>query len=182
MLNEIDLENDMSSPYFVINKETCHQFESDMKSIGAEVEGTYGAWSFYCKGVILEEPKSEVSMEKSTYSEDDYSMFDSVFNFSDWTIKSQNLNFTAKIRKSNIWDHLGLSSYKKIHKDLDYRYKCEGDNGSFFNSILGSIQLLMAKECLYYFKIENGVLNLKFEADQTFISEFKDLRKLIKEG
>lgn len=182
MLNEIELENEMSSPYFLINKVTCHQFETEMEALGADVQGTYGAWSFFCKGEIVEKPESQVSMSKSIYSEDDYSMFDSVFNYSEWTIKSNNLDFLAKTRKTNFLDRLGLSSYKKINKELNYRFKCKGKKGPFFNSLLESVQVLMAKEFLSYFRIENGILSLKFEADQTFIAEFRELRNLIKEG
>lgn len=177
MLKEIDIENEKLSPYFMVNKEVCVQFESKMKEVGAHVKGTYGAWSFYCKAEFNDSPKAKVGIEKSKYTRDDYSMFQSVFNLAEWTIESPNLNFEAKGRKSNLLDGLGITGYKKLYPKLGYGFKCKGKNIKTLKIYLDHIMPLLQHEVLDYFKIEEGVMKVNFESDNNYLDVFIKLRK-----
>lgn len=180
MLKEIDIENEKLSPYFMVNKEVCIQFENYMTEAGAHVEGTYGAWSFYCKAEFKESPISKIGIEKSKYTRDDYSMFQSVFNIAEWTIESQNLNFIAKGRKSNFVDRLGITAYKKLYPNFGYSFKSKSKNKELFKRILDLLQPLMVNNVMDYLRIENGELKIQFENDNNHLELFVSLRNLIK--
>lgn len=180
MLKAIDIENEKSSPHFHLNKSVCLEIEKNLAAEGAMVSGTYGAWSFYCTADFKDNPKAKVAVEKSSYTQDDYSLFQSVFNLSTWTIYSHQLKFSARIRKANILDKLGLSSYSKLFPDLNYYGNCKKSKQDLFGSICSSIKPLMQSQALYYFKIQDAKLILKFEKDHTFLSEFIELRDQFK--
>lgn len=180
MLKEIDLENEKSSPYFLVHKELCEEFENEINEANGSVHGTYGAWSFYCEGNFETAPKSKVSLLKSPDKLDAYSMFQNIYSLSEWTIESPMLNFLSKGRKSNFLDNLGLSSYKKLFPKFSYHFKTQSKNQSLVKSLLSCIEALLQQNEVDSFRIEDGVLTLKFESNKAYLNQLLEMRKLLK--
>jgi hypothetical protein len=59
---------ELSSPFYVENKEKCEEYESFIQEIGGESKGYYNAYSYNVMGTVDSRSKWQLRLKKSTFS------------------------------------------------------------------------------------------------------------------
>ena len=141
--------NELSSPFFKKNKESCEKFLKFIESLGGEVNGRYNAFSYHLLGKVKRKNQWNLRFKKSSYSSGSLllsSKYQSLSFVSEWFADDIMLNCPKfKIRKKNKFDFIKkyiFSNLWKLKEHENYIIECvESDNFYIFNlnEILSSL-------------------------------------------
>ena len=72
---------ELSSPFYVENKEKCEEYESFIQEIGGESKGYYNAYSYNAMGTVDSTSKWQLRLKKATRSSTAAATIDTMTNW-----------------------------------------------------------------------------------------------------
>ena len=172
--------SEMSSPYFVRNKEFCDEFESFVTEKNGKVKGNYNAWSFSIIGKVTDPNIWTLNYKKATFTSGNLFLSTKTQNMltsAEW--KTKNLfDSNFKVRRKNMADFFNLQISKSL-STLNFSDEYVIDNKIQHNDYLDEMFIMLKPlfEAKEIYEIENINDNFRIEL-RTEKHHFKIFEKL----
>jgi hypothetical protein len=173
------------SPYFILNKIFCEEFEDFILERNGKVKGSYNAWSFSIAGKICDPNIWILNYKKSTYSSGNLMLStkgQNVLTSAEW--KTKNIfEPKFKIRRKKFTDLLSLKLTRTL-STLDYSNKYVVDiqkqNDRAFKKLLNTLKPLFISEEIYEIENVGKKFRVELRTDQHHFKIFNQLAELAK--
>ena len=155
--------DELSSPYFRLNKDVCEEFEGFILSQNGQISGKYNAFSYHVNGT-LEHPKSEITIKKSSYTTQGNLFLredNGLLVRSEWRIHLQKQPLKIKIKRR--WGRLKLNK-KKV-------------NSPFFKEILSMLENYLND--IYCIILIEEELIIEWRCEELYLNKFAEIRQYI---
>lgn len=172
-VKSIASSQELSSPFYQLNKEFCTKVESYVLNKNGEVKGSYNAWSFLVNGSFSTSKEWKIMYKKSNYSSTGNLLLSS---------KSQSLHFVTlwetdlkafhhsnfQIGKANAFDRLRipfLKSLSRLELMKIYTIKSMEDKPPFLSELISALEDLFLFKEIYKVDFFNGKLKIELRSE-----------------
>lgn len=177
-------QDELSSPFFSMNKKFCSEFESYIANKNGKVKGNYNAWSYLIFGKFSKLKNWDLIYKKSTFTSSGNlllsSKFQSLFVMAKW-IKELNgtHNSEFEIRKKTLADFIRIPLSKSLSK-LEFSNKYviirKGNETQFLSQLIETLKSLFISGEIYKIDHSNKKLEIELRTEK---HHFEVLDKLI---
>jgi hypothetical protein len=175
--------DEISSPFFVTNKEFCYEFENYIASKNGKVKGNYNAWSFLVFGKISNPKAWNLMCKKASYTSGNIflsSEYQSLLVMAEWeTERKGNHDYEFLIRKKTRTDFLKIPLSKSLSNldfSSEYVIKAKGNMPKLLSELIEILKGLFISEEIYKVVHSNEKLRIELRTDK---HHFEVLDKLI---
>lgn len=175
--------DEISSPFFITNKEFCYQFENYIASKNGKVKGKYNAWSFLVFGKISKPKNWNLMYKKASFTSGNIflsSEYQSLLVLAEWeTERKGTHNSEFLIRKKTRFDFFRIPLSKSLSTlDVSNKYviKAKGSKPKLLTELIGILKNLFVSEEIYKVVHANEKLRIELRTDK---HHFEVLDKLI---
>lgn len=178
--------DELSSPFFDLNKQFCLEFEKYIAKKNGKVKGNYNAWSFIVYGKISNPQNWNLMYKKSTFSSSGNlflsSKYQSLFVMVEWEIeRKETYNSKFEIRKKTRTDFLRIPLSKTLSTlefSKKYVINLKGNTPKILTEIIEILKSLFISEEIYKIEHMNQKLRIELRSDKHHFDIFDKLIQL----
>jgi len=174
--------DELSSPYYKINKDFCEEFEKFIASKRGLIKGSYNVWSYNITAKIPHKHNWIIKCNKGTYSSSGNLFLSS---------KKQALRVTCtwiannlisdssdfKIQRKNLF-HLFSSRWISLSENGSYSIKMHPPNSKLLNSVIVALNHLIDLEIIMMIEYSKNKLKIQLHTDEIHQNAINNLLKL----
>ncbi len=180
------VSGELSSPFYIRNKEFCEEYEQYITNLGGKIYGSFNAWSYNVLGVISGDSKWGFRIKKSTFTSSGNlfltSKSQSLFLASQWFSKdlaSGCPKFT--IRRKQRWDYIRIAlfdNWKKLDNFDNYVIKCYETENFFISKINKILSNLYTDKKVFNIHYNDPEIYIDLRTDKIHRKEMENLIRL----
>ncbi len=178
--------DELTSPFYKINKDFCREFENYIASKNGKVKGNFNAWSYFIQGEVMAPKPWHLEYKKATYTSTGNLILSSkkqnLLTLSEWSTPwagSHNSEFEI-LRK----DGIGFVE-KVFKKDLknckfakNYLIKNAENNIALIENLNQKLKPLFISEEIYSIILKNDILTISLRTEKHHFDVFEKLLDL----
>ncbi len=179
--------DELSSPYYIANKNFCIEFEKFIVKRKGEVKGKYNAYSFFVIGNIKAKKYWKLTYKRATYSSSGILYLDAekecLLLLAKWETELTNNNAEKfLIRKRTNIDNIRMlfdKGLNKIKTSKKYIIKTNNPECELITKLTRILNVIIKSEELYEIELKNSRLRIEMRTGKQYFDLFNRLMNKI---
>lgn len=179
--------DELSSPFFTVNKEFCSEFETYISNKNGDVKGNYNAWSYLVFGKITHPKNWNLTYKKATFTTSGNlllsSKYQSLLVMAVWETDSIGIDDLAfEIRRKTVADFFKVplsSSLSNLRVSNKYVIKSKINKSTLLTQLIGILEPVFITQEIYKIDYINKKLRIELRSEKHHFDIFNKLIDLL---